>query len=71
MMCMHSVHRCANLPKIPNTYISKDLIINSFIITFNELKTHMYHEMQKVNAELINCDHTFKMASHVGVFRNG
>ena len=52
-------------------YISKDLIINSFIITFNELKTHKYHEMQKVNAELISCDHTFKMASHVSVFRNG
>ena len=56
---------------LPNAYISKDLIINIFLITFNELRGHMTCEMHKLKSLYISCDHTFKMASHVDVYKDG
>lgn len=51
--------------------MSKDHTINTFVITFNKLKDLMFYEMAQINSEYVSCDHTFKLASHVGIYRDG
>ena len=52
---------------IPTAYISNDFVTNIFLITFRDFQKYMYHEMYDLTSECISCDHTFKMASHVGI----
>lgn len=52
---------------IPTTYISNDFIANIFLITFCDFQRYMFDEMYNLTSECISCDHTFKMASHVGI----
>jgi len=56
---------------IPSTFMSKDSIINSFIVAYNELKEFMASEMVNLKGELISCDHAFKLVSHVGIYHSG
>ena len=56
---------------VPASFISKDTIINAFIVAYNELKQFMISQLLKLKGEMINCDHTFKLASHVGIFKDG
>ena len=56
---------------LPKSYISNDLITNIFIISFNELKDLMFHDMGELTSEVINCDHTFKFATHIGIHKHG
>ena len=51
--------------------MSNDIIINSFVITYNEVKDFMNLQMSEIQGEMISCDHTFKLVSHVGIYRNG
>ena len=37
-----------NLPPLPDVYMSKDHIINAFLITFNNLKDHLFYEMSQI-----------------------
>ena len=53
------------------TLLSIDLIINCFVITYNEVKGFMSSQMSTIKGEMISCDHTFKLASHVGIYRCG
>ena len=59
------------VPSFPNTYVSKDFVINAFLVTYNELKSYFFSEMYKIQAEYISCDHTFRFASHIGVYLTG
>lgn len=58
------------LDSIPEVYISNDLITNIFLITYNMLKCRMTRDMCELTSEYISCDHTFKVASHIGIFRD-
>ena len=53
------------------SYMSSDLITNIFLITFREFQKYMYQEMYNLTSEYISCDHTFKLASHIGILREG
>ena len=64
----HSYYHTQPIPKV---YISNDLITNIFIITFNELKNLMFHDMCELTSEVVSCDHTFKLATHIGILRCG
>lgn len=71
-ICNHKLSVDSDIfPSFSNTYISKDFIINTFLITYNELKDYFFSEMYKLKAEYLSCDHTFRLASHIGVYRNG
>ena len=60
-----------NCPSLPTTYISNDLISNIFIISFNEFKHLMFRDMADLSSEVISCDHTFKLAAHIGIHKCG
>ncbi|XP_065908242.1 uncharacterized protein [Dysidea avara] len=51
--------------------MSNDLIINSFVITYNEIKDFLNVQMSDIRGEKLSCDHTFKLVSHIGIYRNG
>ena len=53
------------------SYMSSDLITNIFLITFREFQNYMYQEMYDLTSEYISCDHTFKLASHIGILCEG
>ena len=57
-------------PCFPKTWVSKDFIINAFLITYNELKEYFFSEMYAIQADYISCDHTFRLASHIGIYHN-
>jgi len=45
----------------PMTFMSKDMVINTFIVAYNELKEFMASKLFKLKGEMISCDHTFKL----------
>ena len=47
------------------------MVINTFIVAYNELKKFMASKLFKLKEEMISCDHTFKLASHVGFYHSG
>ena len=53
------------------SYMSSDFITNIFLITFRDFQKYMYQEMYDLTSEYISCDHTFKLASHIGILREG
>lgn len=56
---------------VSNSYMSIDFITNIFLLTFHDFRTYMYQEMYDLTSEYISCDHTFKLASHIGILREG
>ena len=56
---------------LPKAYISNDLITNIFIISFDEFKDLMFHDMSEVASKVISCNHTFKLATHIGIHKHG
>ena len=53
------------------SYMSSDLITNIFIITFHEFQKYMYQEMYDLTSEYTSCNHTFKLASNIGILHEG
>lgn len=72
---MYEHHTCTSPPQQTEhearQVMSSDLITNVFIITFREFQQYMYQEMYDLTSEYISCDHTFKLASHIGILENG
>ena len=72
VMCMHSVHRRANLPKIliyTSVKISLLIPLSSHLMSWRPTCIRRCRKWMQ-NWSAVH-DHTFKMTSHVGVFRNG
>ena len=50
--------------------ISDDLIEDCFVSKFNEMKWFFDKDMCLRKGKTISCDHTFKLANHVGICRS-
>ena len=62
---------CRNtiLPPTPTTYISNDHIMQHFLLAFQEMKDYLIGTMCELTGEYCSCDHTFKVAKHIGIQR--
>ena len=60
-----------SLPPCMLQSMSNDEITYAFLSRFNEVKGFFAEQMHSVIGEQCSCDHTFKLAKHIGVMRNG
>ena len=59
------------VPEHVDTPLSNDLLTHFYIEYFKENEEFFHNEMRKITASWLSCDHTFKVASKIGVLRNG
>ena len=55
----------------PENYISNDFLMTCFIAKWKDMQTFFIKQMSSVTGFGCSCDHTFKLAKHVGMFRDG
>ena len=59
------------VPEYVDTPLSNDLLTHFYIEYFKENEEFFHNEMRKITASWLPCDHTFKVASNIGVLRKG
>ena len=55
----------------PENYVSNDFLMTCFIAKWKDMQAFFIKQMSSVTQFGCSCDHTFKLAKHVGMFCDG
>ncbi len=58
-------------PEFGQQTVSNDIMMNSFVVKAKELENFFATTMSSLMGTHLSCDHTFKLAKHIGIMRDG
>ena len=69
----HGARLCSKniAPEFVDIALSNDVLTHFYIEYFRENEEYFHQEMRELTASWLTCDHTFKVASNIGLLQNG
>lgn len=60
-----------DVPSLPVHLLSNDHIEDCFMTMYHDMQDYLVSTMSALTGECVSCDHTFKLAKHIGIMREG